>query len=91
MAKIQAHVVFKGQVQGVGFRFIVERIARKLGVVGWVKNLVDGNVEVVVESDKEIVNEFLEKIRSYFQRYIRDEEVNITESLGEFSDFQVRF
>jgi acylphosphatase len=35
-----------GSVQGVGFRFFVERVAAKLGIAGYVKNLFDGRVEV---------------------------------------------
>jgi len=91
MAKIQTNIVFKGRVQGIGFRFTVERIAIKLGVVGWVKNLADGNVEVLAEADRDIVDEFLDKIRDYFKSYIVDEEINISEATGEFNDFQVRF
>jgi acylphosphatase len=39
--------VIKGRVQGVGFRFYVEREARTLGIAGWVRNNVDGAVEVL--------------------------------------------
>src|SRR3954466_8217057 len=39
--------VVKGRVQGVGFRFFVEREARKLGIIGWVRNNPDGAVEVL--------------------------------------------
>lgn len=39
--------VVRGRVQGVGFRFFVEREARQLGLSGYVKNLRNGNVEVL--------------------------------------------
>jgi acylphosphatase len=39
--------VVNGRVQGVGFRFYVEREARVLGIAGWVRNLPDGAVEVL--------------------------------------------
>jgi len=40
-----------GEVQGVGFRFFVEREAARLGVAGYVKNLSDGRVEVYAIGD----------------------------------------
>ena len=91
MAKTQTNIVFKGHVQGIGFRFTVERIAIKLGVVGWIKNLADGNVEVLAEADRDIVDGFLDKIRDSFKKYIVDEEINVSEATGKFNDFQVRF
>jgi acylphosphatase len=43
--------VVYGLVQGVGFRFGVERAARSRGVAGWVRNRPDGAVEAVFEGD----------------------------------------
>jgi acylphosphatase len=47
MGKVSArHWIVKGAVQGVGFRFFVQRRATELGVRGWTRNLGDGSVEV---------------------------------------------
>jgi acylphosphatase len=48
-------VVVHGFVQGVGFRFAVERAARTRRVAGWVENRADGAVEAVFEGEKEDV------------------------------------
>ena len=49
-------VVVHGFVQGVGFRFAVERAARSRGVAGWVRNQPDGTVEAVFEGEPEQVD-----------------------------------
>jgi acylphosphatase len=49
------HVVVHGLVQGVGFRYAVERAARWRGVAGWVRNRPDGTVEAVFEGEPEAV------------------------------------
>ena len=45
--QITRRYLVRGRVQGVGFRFFVEREARMLGVAGWVRNEPDGAVEVL--------------------------------------------
>ena len=42
----ELHVVVRGRVQGVGFRWFVRERARRLGLAGWVRNQRDGSVEV---------------------------------------------
>jgi acylphosphatase len=43
----------RGRVQGVGFRWFVEREAHVLGIAGWVRNNVDGSVEVLAMGSRE--------------------------------------
>ncbi|KON30610.1 acylphosphatase [miscellaneous Crenarchaeota group archaeon SMTZ1-55] len=59
----RAHVLVKGQVQGVFFRASMQREARKRQVVGWVRNLSDGCVEAVVEGEREQVVKIIEYCR----------------------------
>ena len=46
-------VIYSGHVQGVGFRYTVKRIASGYEVTGWVKNLPNGNVQVLAISETE--------------------------------------
>jgi acylphosphatase len=59
----RTHVVVHGYVQGVGFRFAVEREARSRGVSGWVRNRDDGKVEAVFEGEREGVEALVEFCR----------------------------
>lgn len=52
---VRARLVVRGRVQGVWFRGATEEEARRLDVVGWVRNRVDGTVEVEVEGPHEMV------------------------------------
>ena len=52
------HYRIRGRVQGVGYRYFTRRIALRLGVRGWVRNLPDGDVEVHAEADAEVLREF---------------------------------
>jgi acylphosphatase len=59
---IARQVFYEGRVQGVGFRFRVKQIARGFDVIGWVRNLDDGRVELQCSGESEEVEAFLEDI-----------------------------
>lgn len=54
--------VVHGFVQGVGFRYYVMQRARLIGVVGYVRNLTDGSVEVLAEGDRPLLEQLLEAL-----------------------------
>jgi acylphosphatase len=59
----RVHVVVRGRVQGVGFRYWVADAADAVGVAGWVRNTPGGDVEAEVEGDPEAVDRVLAVLR----------------------------
>jgi acylphosphatase len=57
------HLVIKGKVQGVFFRASTKDKANELGIKGWVKNMPDGNVEVLAAGNKDQLENFIEWCR----------------------------
>ena len=53
-------IIIKGKVQGVGYRFITKAVADQLGVKGFVKNELNGDVYIAAEGDKLSLDMFLE-------------------------------
>jgi acylphosphatase len=83
-------IYYAGRVQGVGFRYTARSIARGFPVTGYVCNLPDGRVELVVEGEPHEIDGYLREIRDRFFNYIRDERVEVGEPTGEFDGFEVR-
>jgi acylphosphatase len=52
-----------GRVQGVGFRYAALQEARRLGVAGWVRNLPDGQVEVLAQAEAVVLERFHDWLR----------------------------
>lgn len=56
-------VFYEGKVQGVGFRWTIRRLTTGYDVIGWVRNLPDGRVELLAMGEAEEVESFLKGIR----------------------------
>ncbi|MEA3409299.1 MAG: acylphosphatase [Candidatus Eisenbacteria bacterium] len=92
MESDRIHALVRGAVQGVGFRYFVLNAARAAGLVGFVKNLRDGSVEVVAEGPREELERFARDISEGPRRgLVRDVQLRWTESTGEFESFEVGF
>jgi len=81
---------YSGWVQGVGFRYTARRIAERYNVAGYVRNLRDGRVQLVVEAAAEVVDEFAAEIAETMMRYIKSVEAKTSEATGEFDRFEIR-
>jgi acylphosphatase len=60
---MRCHVVVRGRVQGVGFRWFVREQARRLDVAGWVRNRSDGCVEVAAEGTNDSIEALRQALR----------------------------
>jgi acylphosphatase len=92
MADSAVHMIARGRVQGVGFRFYVREQAARFGVKGWVRNCADGSVEIHAEGKKEILDDFIDIIREgpRFGR-VSDLDTDWTDPDGRYMGFRIEF
>ena len=71
-------IIFKGQVQGVGFRYTASVIAKKYNLSGYAQNLyTSGDVRVEVQGQKENIDSFINEILNNQNRWIIVEDYSI--------------
>ena len=87
--RIARMVHYTGRVQGVGFRYTAASIARRHNVQGWVKNLADGRVQMLIEGAAKDVEKCLQAIRQYWGDKIVNQDVEDRETEG-FPEFDIR-
>ena len=86
----QLHVFYSGHVQGVGFRYTVKSLARGFEVTGTVRNLPDGRVELVAQSQRAELDAFRKAIQdSELGHFVRREEISWSEAQNEFRGFEI--
>jgi acylphosphatase len=92
MPKELRHIRIIGKVQGVGYRFFATRVARRLGLKGWIQNNRDGTVDAMVEGEKSVIDEWIEELKEgprYAEVTKIDQESK--EFSGKLPDFDVKF
>lgn len=83
-------VLFSGLVQGVGFRYTAQRELNGLPVTGFVRNLPDGRVEMVIEGDPADLEEAVRAVERAMGGYIRERAITESPGTGEFAGFSIR-
>lgn len=86
----QVRLLVTGLVQGVFFRANAQRMAKKFSVKGWVKNLLNGDLEIVAEGNKEDLHQFI----SWCHQgppgaIVKNVEATWREYEGKFTDFKI--
>jgi len=81
---------FSGHVQGVGFRYTVKNIAQRHDVCGYVRNLPDGRVELVMEGPDPEMDQLVDEVCDRMTGYIKKVDTNLFPATGEFAQFNIR-
>ncbi len=90
--EVRAEIIVNGLVQGVGYRYFVVREAQKLRLKGFTQNLYTGEVLTVVEGEKAIVEELINKLKvGPIHASVNSCKIDWQETKNEFIDFEVRF
>ena len=90
MSRCRLQVLYSGTVQGVGFRYTVKSLSRGFEVMGTVRNLQDGRVELIAEGAKDELSAFQQAIReSELGHFIRKEDVAWQPPQGGLSGFEI--
>jgi acylphosphatase len=84
------HVHYTGRVQGVGFRYTVQNIALQYNVHGYVKNLSDGRVELLMEGSELEMDQVTARIAEKMGGFIKQTTVQTAPATGEFPQFTIR-
>ncbi|MDD5644071.1 MAG: acylphosphatase [bacterium] len=92
MPEKRAQIFYSGSVQGVGFRFTASKLAKHYNLSGYVRNLSNGKVEMMLQGEEKNIFLVINDIKNnHFSGCIRDTEVQWLEPSKEFTRFEVLF
>jgi acylphosphatase len=85
----QVHLLISGFVQGVGYREFVKRESRKIGLVGWVRNLSDRRVEIVAQGTESQLKDLIKRCeKGSFLSEVKNMSIEWQEQIEKFSEFK---
>jgi acylphosphatase len=88
--KVRARILVEGEVQGVGFRWSAQSMARRLKLAGYVRNLADGRVEAIIEGERDRVENMVRWCnRGPMGAYVTDVKVEWQLYKGEYKGFEI--
>ncbi len=91
MQQAAKHVIFKGRVQGVGFRYTTHRIAQQYDMTGYVKNCPDGSVEALFQGTASNIQACIGQVEESFNGYIRETKINDRPVNPQYHEFQITY
>ena len=91
MSQTAKHIIFKGRVQGIGFRFTSLNIANRYHLTGLVRNLLDGTVEMIAQGEPDDVIKCIRGIEKAFEGYITETNVTEISVNARYKDFKITF
>jgi acylphosphatase len=91
MVQTARHVIFKGRVQGVGFRYTTRQIADRYDLTGYVRNLPDGTVEAIFQGTKDGIQVCLVEIQDHFSGFVREVIANEKPVNPRYHDFKITY
>lgn len=87
----RVEILAKGLVQGVGFRWFVSKTAQRLGLKGYTKNLMSGEVYTVAEGERAKLEELFKNIKvGPMHADVRDTSIKWADAKNEFTSFEIR-
>ena len=86
----RVHIFLYGRVQGVAFRYYAKIMADKFIVKGWIKNLPNGEVEIMIEGNKERVTRMIEWCKKGpSMAFVEDINIDWLPYTGQFNRFSI--
>ena len=88
---IAKKITFSGRVQGVGFRYTAHNIASRYGLSGYVRNLHNGSVELLIQGSSADIDSCLDELKDEFKGYIAETKIEEISADTNLTSFKITF